>query len=46
MYVCLRDRVMDDRQVQTLLEIKLTTEEPFSLHQIVFKGLLRKNVIL
>lgn len=46
MSVYLRDRVMDDFQVLSLLEIKRDTEGFFSLYQIVFKGLLRKKVII
>lgn len=42
----LRDRVMDDLRVQSLLEMKPDTEGLFSLYQIVFKGLLRKKVII
>ena len=42
----LRDRVMEDLQVLSLLEIKPDTEGFFSLYQIVFRGLLRKKVII
>jgi hypothetical protein len=42
----LRDRVMEDLQVLSLLEIKPDTEGFFNLYQIVFRGLLRKKVII
>lgn len=42
----LRDRVMEDMQVLSLLEIKRDIEGFLYLYQIVFRGLSRNKVII